>query len=324
MSQYKCDICFTEFTTNYGLQKHLSRKNKCDLKTEFQCQKCLKFFKYKKNLIEHTEKNNCSNKILISNNINNNKNDIQDDGFLDSPPEKESEKEQQTNAEWLKKIVTSSLPDDIKIQLIVDYNQLLNIEKVTAILNSDLSLDDKIDTFIIIKKIPNVNEITVNNNKITNNINNGTINNSTTNNIQINNFGNEKIEYLDNEYFKDLIMNNHIQTAYMKLIEDTYLHKDHPENRTIKIDNLNNKFGFVFENGKWRPILKYELKEFMHEKNNKLLKIHYKKVREFLDTAKKSSINVFFSRQYDSDPHLKLMNDQMVLLFYEGKNKNEV
>jgi coenzyme F420-reducing hydrogenase alpha subunit len=148
-----------------------------------------------------------------------------------------------------------------------------------------------------------------------------TNNTNTTNNIQINNFGNEKLEYLDNEYFKDLIMNNHIQTAYMKLIEDTYLHKDHPENKTIKIENLNSKYGFVFESGKWRPIVKYELKELMHEKNNKLLKIHYRRLKEFLTAAKKSSIQVFFSRIYDHDPHLKLMNDQMVLLFYEGKTK---
>ena len=62
----------------------------------------------------------------------------------------------------------------------------------------------------------------------------------------------------------------------------------------------------------------------MHEKNNKLLKIHYKKVREFLDAAKKSSINVFFSRIYDHDPHLKFMNEQMILLFYEGKPKTTV
>ena len=87
---------------------------------------------------------------------------------------------------------------------------------------------------------------------------------------------------------------------------------------------MHNKYGFVFENGKWRAILKYELKELMHEKNNKLLKIHYKRLREFLNAAKRSSINVFFSRGYDSDPHLKLMNDQMILLFYEGKPKNVI
>jgi hypothetical protein len=312
MNKYKCNICLTEFTSNYGLQKHITKKNKCDKKTNFQCKKCLRYFKYKKNLIEHNDKNNCSIKNVEFDNSSDNS---YDEGFIDSPPEIEYEKEnEKKNSEWLKKILSSSIQNDIKIQLICDFNQLLNIEKVTAILNSDLSLSDKIETFITLKK-PNNNEITVNN------FNNGTINN-TTNNIQLNNFGYEKIDHLDNEYFKDLIMNNHIQEAYMKLIEDTYLNKAHPENNTIKITNLQSKYGFVYENQKWRPIVKYELKELMHEKNNKLLKIHYKRLREFLDAAKKSSINVFFSRQFNHDPQLKFMNDQMVLLFYKGKNKN--
>jgi coenzyme F420-reducing hydrogenase alpha subunit len=206
----------------------------------------------------------------------------------------------------------------MKIELLKKFNITLSTDEIKIIINSELDIDEKtklLNDFININKTTTINNGT---------INNGTMNNNTTNNIQINNFGKENLEHLDNEYFKDLIMNNHIQTAYMKLIEDTYLDEKHPENQTIKIDNINNKYGFVFENGKWRAILKYELKELMHEKNNKLLKIHYKRLREFLNAAKRSSINVFFSRGYDSDPHLKLMNDQMILLFYEGKPKNVI
>ena len=35
--------------------------------------------------------------------------------------------------------------------------------------------------------------------------------------------------------------------------------------------------------------------------------------------AKKNSINVFLAREYNADPHLKDMNEKMVLLFYEPK-----
>ena len=31
----------------------------------------------------------------------------------------------------------------------------------------------------------------------------------------------------------------------MKLTEDIYLNKEHPDNLNVKIDNLNNKYGFV-------------------------------------------------------------------------------
>jgi hypothetical protein len=315
MDKFKCEICSETFKSKFSLERHHNKKNKCNIITNFQCLNCNKYFKYKKNLSEHQEKNICNNKnniikeiekdeLIVENKINNNY--INNDDIS------------------LKILIDSNITNDKKIELIHKYHKI-EINDLITIFDSNLKTDEKITVINNFFK-NKLNDL--NNTKISN-INNGTINTNqtnntttnTTNNIQINNFGKEKIDYLDNEYFKDLIMNNHIQTAYMKLIEDTYLHKDHPENKTIKIDNLNNKFGFVFEDGKWRPILKYELKEIMHEKNNKLLKIHYKKVREFLDTAKKSSINVFFSRQYDHDPHLKLMNDQMVLLFYEGKKE---
>jgi hypothetical protein len=78
----------------------------------------------------------------------------------------------------------------------------------------------------------------------------------------------------------------------------------------------------VYEEGKWKGILKYELKELLHNKNSQLLKVHYKKLKSVLDTAKKSSINVFLAREYDDDPHLKDMNEKMVLLFYQPKLNN--
>jgi len=307
MNNFKCDICSTEFTTKYGLEKHTNKKNKCNIITDFQCLTCLKYFKQKKNLIEHNLKNICKKTdqlitIPKQKNINLETSEDKNDNKLDS----------------IKSILKINTDENMKIELLKKFNITLSTDEIKIIINSELDIDEKtklLNDFININKTTTINNGT---------INNGTMNNNTTNNIQINNFGKENLEHLDNEYFKDLIMNNHIQTAYMKLIEDTYLDEKHPENQTIKIDNINNKYGFVFENGKWRAILKYELKELMHEKNNKLLKIHYKRLREFLNAAKRSSINVFFSRGYDSDPHLKLMNDQMILLFYEGKPKNVI
>jgi hypothetical protein len=78
-------------------------------------------------------------------------------------------------------------------------------------------------------------------------INNGTINtnntktensNNVTNNIQINSFGKEDISYLDGDYFKNLIMNQHIEKGYVQLIKDIYLNKEHPENGTVQISTM--------------------------------------------------------------------------------------
>jgi len=329
MDKYKCKLCSEIFTTKFSLDRHTNKKNKCNIITSHQCKKCKKYFKQKKNLMEHHTKNICNfnDSIEIYDNEDERIEKIEE---IEDPIEDKVENKTNVindektnnnlndnlNDKSLDLLIKSDITIDKKIELINKYYNI-EINDLLSVFNSNLSLEAKIKIIYDFKEKVVVEKSNINY------INNGIIQttNNTTHNIQINNFGSEKLEYLDNEYFKDLIMNNHIQTAYMKLIEDTYLHKDHPDNHTIKITNLDSKYGFVFENNKWRPIVKYELKELMHEKNNKLLKIHYKRLKQFLNAAKKSSINVFFSRQYDSDPQLKLMNDQMVILFYEGKKK---
>jgi hypothetical protein len=280
----------------------MNKKNKCDTISDYQCNICKKYFKSSYYLSDHTKYKKCktTNKdsIIISNPVNNNSEDIKI---------------------AIKSILISKTDDQTKIGLLNKYNILLTSEELTNIINLDMNIDGKVSYINSLIDIKNV--IGTAKTNITNNINTGTI--TTTNNIQINNFRNENIEYLNNEYFKDLLMNNHIETAYMKLTEDIYLNEDHPENLTIKVDNLNNKFAFIYEDGKWKGILKYELKNILHDTNSRLLKVHYRKLKDLLDTAKKNSINVFLARQYDSDPHLKDMNEKMVLLFYEGKPKNE-
>ena len=308
---FKCNLCKQEFKTKRILEQHINKKNKCDSVTDFKCKKCNKYFKFNKNLKEHEEKNICK---IIFNNIQK----------KDNKEIKEIEKIEGIDNNMNDKKISikiilknTKFNDDNKIDLLNKMNIKLSKEELKLILNnSDMNIDEKV---MIINQLSNncdKPKETVNNIQIINNTTN-----NTTNNIQINNFGNEKIDYLDNEYFKDLILNNHIQEAYKKLIFDIYLHKDHPENHTIKNTNQYGANAYVYENGKWRSIVKYELKEIMHEKNNKLLKIHYQRLKEFINKAKDSSIRVFFTRKFNADPYLIHVNKEMILFFYKGKDK---
>ena len=301
MSINECDLCFEIFKTKQHLINHKKRKNRCDIITEFQCTECLKYFKRSINLKDHISGNNCKqyNKEKIIEKINRTNIDNEENNKIRS-------------------ILDMDISVNSKIDLLVNiHNIKLNNTTIKEVLsNTKLSDDQKIDLLTMSNSKPTVANI---NNGSINNINGNVTNNTTNNNIVINNFGNENIEYLNNDYFKDLIMNNHIETAYMKLTEDIYLNKEHPDNLNVKIDNLNNKYGFVYKDGTWKAILKYELKELLHNKNSQLLKIHYTKLKSILDNAKKNSINVFLAREYDADPHLKDMNEKMVLLFYEPK-----
>jgi hypothetical protein len=193
----------------------------------------------------------------------------------------------------------------------------LDDENLLLILNSDMDLNGKVSMISTM----------INNTKPTiSNINNGTINtaNNITNNIQINNFGQENLDYLDKEYFKNLIMNQHIEKGYVQLIKDIYLNKEHPENKTVKVENINNKYALVFNNDKWDTMLKADLKEMLHKKNYTILKMHYNKLKKSMSVPKREETMAFLSRDETGDPHMMYVIDKIILLFYNDGDIDDV
>jgi hypothetical protein len=288
---YECNMCLKLFDTKQHLNQHLQRKNKCNVESEFQCQECKRYFKYKKNLNEHIIKQICKDNTIKDNKDDNN-NDI--------------EKKNQ-----LRSVLTSNLDDSFKIDLIKPNKTEADIDKLTKIFQSEMSIDDKINCIMLYLDSTQNTIITNNNN---NSINNS--NNNITNNFQINNFGQENLSYMDSEYFKNLIMNQHIEKGYVQLIKDIYLNKDHPENATVKVENINNKYAHIFNNGKWDAILKADLKEQLHKKNYTILKMHYDKLKKTMTVPKKEETFNFLKRDDFSDPHMMYVIDKIILLFY--------
>ena len=290
---FNCELCNHQFKTQRYLSQPLNRKVKCNVVTDYKCNRCNRYFKHRKNMIDHQEKNNCVMVVIKEKNENDELKNI------------------------IKSILESNMDLESKVTFIRKYNMTLTKEELINLINSPMELIAKVS--YIQSQINTKGQIINSNN--THNTNN---NNNITNNIQINNFGKEDTSYLTDEYFKDLILNNNVNNIYMKLTQDIYFDKNHPENRTIKIENINNKYALVFNNGKWDTILKYELREILHENNHKLLRIHTKKLKELMDNAKKSSINVFLARTCNDDPHLDYMIDKIILLFYNGRELYEV
>jgi len=293
--EYKCIDCFQVFKTKQNLIKHQTKVFKCNHITKYKCENCFKYFKTRGNLNKHNEDQVCSDKsnlILYD-----------DDPKIDDSINRA-----------IRSILTSNITNERRVNLLSKYNTNLSPEDLMDFLNLDINLEGKVSYITSIIKT----------NKENHSISNSTINSNNTTNIQINNFGKEDLSYMDGDYFKNLILNNHIEKGYMTLIKDIYLDKNHPENRTVKVDNLNNKYAFVFNEGKWDSVLKYELKELLHRKNHTLLKMHYNKLKDLMDTAKKDEIRVFLSRDDTGDPHMMYVIDKVVLLFYNGKEIYEI
>jgi len=278
---FKCHLCKSKYNNKRSLDIHLNRKNKCNVTTSYQCCDCKRYFKQNKNLIEHTIKQTCKEGIECK------------------------------DRSEVEIILNSKLSHEKKLDFLTVYSNF-DENKIDEILKMSIPVGEQI------KLLSNSNKITksttTNSNNITNSNNNNT--NTTTNNIQINNFGKEDLSYMDNNYFTNLIMNQHIEKGYVQLIKDIYLNKSHPENSTIKVENINNKFAHVYNNGKWDAILKYELKEKLHKKNYTILKMHYDKLKNTMSYPKKEETRTFLSRDDTSDPHMMYVIDKIILLFY--------
>ena len=214
MEKFICKICNLSFKSKFSLERHENKKNKCNLVTDYKCNNCNKCFKEKRSLIAHKEKNKC--KIISIPKTSKEKNEI---ALLD--------------------ILESKMDMIKKIKLIKIINNSLIDENILEILNNDLPQHTKI--------------ILLNSHSKT------TINNTTNNtiNYNINNFGSENIDYIKDKHLLTLL--NQVsgrnklggEHVFLRLSNEIYLNEKHPENQTIKIDNLNNKFCKIKENNKW-------------------------------------------------------------------------
>jgi hypothetical protein len=264
MSEITCKLCNSIFVNKQALQKHENKKRKCNVPTEFRCNKCNKFFTQKKNLIYHNDNDSCK-PIIVSttNDINNTLAQIINDN-----------NEINDKIFFIKKITTNT-EDEIK-----------------KIIESKYDINAKIVL------------LTCNNSKNIQTINNTT---NTTNNIQFNNFGNENIEYFNDNYLKKLINTvnsaNKVgaQSVFLKLSNEIYLNEQHPENQTIKIDNLNNKFCKIKQNNKW---ITADKNESLHKIFNRACEIVSMCIMENKDMYKEAqleTINGYIEKDFDDE-----------------------
>ena len=74
--------------------------------------------------------------------------------------------------------------------------------------------------------------------------------NTTINNIQLNNFGEEDTSYITNKMLEKMIV--YPGSMISELLSLTHFHKDHPENKNLKITNKKDKYIKVYKNDKWK------------------------------------------------------------------------
>ena len=118
-----------------------------------------------------------------------------------------------------------------------------------------------------------------------------TTTNNITNNIQINGFGHEDTSYITNKMLDKLVV--YPGSMIPKLLALTHFHKDHPENKNLKITNLRSKYLKVFSKGKW----------MLHEKDDIIDNIIYNKydiLEEHFDEKCKNKMPEYQQERFDN------------------------
>jgi len=278
MENFKCQLCNYQFNSRYSLERHQTKKKKCNTITEFKCSNCYKCFAQRKNLLHHINKDVCKS-IQIE------------------PPTTElsSSSILAEQKKAIQDIIESKIPIDKKIYMIKLINSTLIDENIIEILNNELPIDTKI--FLLNTK---VTATTINNN-------NNTTNSNNTTNIQFNNFGSENIEYFNENYLKKLINTvssaNKIgaQSVFLKLSNEIYLNEKHPENQTIKIDNLNNKFCKIKQNNKWITADKNESLKKIFNRACEIVSMCIMENKDMYKEAQLETINGYIEKDFDDE-----------------------
>ena len=80
---FSCELCKKQYDSKRSLEIHKNRKNKCNIETPYQCKICDRYFKQKKNLIEHTIKQVCKSDSELFNKNKNDDEDCEDNDEID-------------------------------------------------------------------------------------------------------------------------------------------------------------------------------------------------------------------------------------------------
>jgi len=147
----------------------------------------------------------------------------------------------------------------------------------------------------------------------------GDTNITTTNNIQINSFGHEDMSYITQKMLNRLVV--HPNTMIADLVRLTHFHKDHPENKNLKITNIKSKYLKVFSKGKWTLQNKDNVIDNIMTIKSNILEEHFDdKCKEALPDYQQSRFNSFIE-VLDEEPSLqKKIKDNIELVIANESN----
>ena len=101
----------------------------------------------------------------------------------------------------------------------------------------------------------------------------------------------------------------------VKLSNEIYLNKDKPDNNTIKIDNLNNKYCKIIENDKWITTTKDKAIKDLFNRVTDILMNFMDDLEESIPEKRRDIISNYLEKDVD-DEYIKETLTELILKIY--------
>ena len=137
--------------------------------------------------------------------------------------------------------------------------------------------------------------------------------------VNINSFGNENIEYLDDDTVIDCIKQLH--NSVPAIIEKVHFHPKHPENHNIQVTNRKLPYAKVMgKNQKWKTMNRNDAIERMITNGYNILDDTYEEHKDKFSEFKQAVFEDFQKKYLDDDKetHKKLRTNIDTLILNEG------
>jgi hypothetical protein len=278
---YKCDKCDKGFNSKQSLAYH-TNNNVC-LKKEYCCKYCPNKFTTKNAMYAHM-RDSCRVKK---------QNDNEKEHILDRLMKLEEDNKRliilEENEKQQKVVIQKLEEENEKMK-----TQMKRVLKTTT------------------KKIPNINNGTINN-KINNNINNGTVNN----NIILVGYGNEDLSKLSKTEILKILQTGYNSTV--KLTEAVHFNPNFPEYHNIYISNMKDKYAMMHDGNQWTLTTKEDLINQIYEDKKNYIEENLEVFVQGLPLSRKKALERWLDTD-DEDEKVKNIKENIKLLLYNSKN----
>jgi hypothetical protein len=275
---------------------------------EYKCEICNAEFKRRAHLDYHTSHNACKDEVFKCPHCA--KGYTTKASMIRHSHETCKKRKEDTNKkeEILDVLVKEKEKTDEQLKMLLDANAKI-MEEMALLRGENQSIKKQVTQ---LEEKTNFNQNNINQ---TNN-NNGLINNGLINNVILVSYGKEDMKKIDSKDILDAIRG--FDTP-IKLTKSVHFNPKYPEYHNVFISNIKNRYAMMYDNDKWKLILKDELINKIYEYNKTYIEDNFDEFIKSLTVSRKNALRRWLDLDED-EQKAKDIKEQLKLLLYNSRD----